>query len=307
MNDCRNPLMNYKDGRFCETHMHMVSICGIIPCGREVHTPGALTCDDEAHKNWYEQWKARFTRLSYSSVRRVIRQQRRVTNEAGDHPQENAAPQLRVHLTALGEIAGEDVAHTFRAGSIYCLQTVQWACGMPIGWGKCYSSESAPQVLAILNRIWRDHEDLRPSFIGYDDACDLLRHIVTQNPNDLWIKTTRLVVDAWHYIGHRTTDELCRRWCNPAPTNGSQPDLVVAQDDAAGTSHQTRAFNTETAEQLNAWLNGYEALLRQMTDVNYDFFVHVLFLLFAEQIEDRIEKRERQLDADFFDPMAAAI
>ena len=56
---------------------------------------------------------------------------------------------------------------------------------MPIGWGKCYKSESTPQVLDILNRIWpEDQYHLRPGFIAFDDACDLLSHIVTQNPED---------------------------------------------------------------------------------------------------------------------------
>jgi hypothetical protein len=59
--------------------------------------------------------------------------------------------------------------------------------------------------------------------------------------------------------------------CNPASLNGSQPDLVLVEADAAGTRHQTRAFNTETAEQLSSWLNGSESQLRQMSDVNYHF------------------------------------
>jgi hypothetical protein len=84
--------------------------------------------------------------------------------------------------------------HTFKAKTTYCLQTIQLACGFPIGWGKCYRSESTPQVLAILNQIWEHHPNSRPSFIAYNDACDLLRHIVTQNPNDPWL-STKFIVD----------------------------------------------------------------------------------------------------------------
>ena len=43
------------------------------------------------------------------------------------------------------------------------------------------------------------------------------------------------------------------------PSNGSQPNLVVSEPDANGCSNLTRAFNTETAEQRNARLNGVEA------------------------------------------------
>ncbi|KAJ7280149.1 hypothetical protein C8J57DRAFT_1567340 [Mycena rebaudengoi] len=178
--------------------------------------------------------------------------------------------------------------------------TVQWACGLPIGWGKCYRAESTPQVLSFLNKVWEDHPDSRPSFIGYDKACDLLRHIVTQNPNDLWIKSTKFIVDAWHYIGHRATDILCRTRCNPAPTNGSQPDLVVTEVDANGVVHQARAFNTETAEQLNSWLNGFESQLRQMTDMNFDFFIHVSMLIYGETVTKRVVSKGRELTPEFW-------
>jgi hypothetical protein len=93
------------------------------------------------------------------------------------------------------------------------LQTVQWACGFPISWGKYYRSESPLQVLAILDRIWLDHPESKPSFVAYNDACSLLRHIVTQDPHSAWLRTTKFVVDAWHYIGHRAIDILCCLWC----------------------------------------------------------------------------------------------
>jgi hypothetical protein len=149
--------------------------------------------------------------------------------------------------------------HTLHAGSTYCVETVQWACKIPIGWGKCYNFESAPQVLSVMDNIWQDHPDSRSEFISYNNACDLLRHIVTQDAQSLWLATMQLIVDAWPYVGHHATDVLCRTWCNPAPANGTQPDLVISQKDDNGRVHLTRAFNSETAEQLNAWLSGFEA------------------------------------------------
>ena len=146
--------------------------------------------------------------------------------------------------------------HTFCTQSTYCLQTVQWACSIPIGWGKCYKLESSPQVLAILDRIWEHHLDSRPSFIAYDDACDMLWHIVTQNPNSPWLATTKFVVDTWHYIRHQATDILCHLWCNPAPTNGAQPDLVLVKEDAHGMKHTARAFNMDcrTTQLMAQWV-----------------------------------------------------
>ncbi|KAJ7735904.1 hypothetical protein B0H16DRAFT_1764534 [Mycena metata] len=301
IDDCRGPLVNYKNGRFCETHLHLRDICGIVPCGRPVRTTGALTCNTQSHIDWHKQYDDRFHRLSFPGVQRVIRRQN-AEGTAGIQ-----GPSLQVQLQALGDIPGENVVHTFKAKSIYCLQTVQWACGMPIGWGKCYRSESTPQVLAILNTIWEDYPESRPSFMVYDKACDLLRHIVTQNPNDLWLRSTKFIVDAWHYIGHRATDILCRTRCNPAPTDGTQPDLVLAVEDNNGVTHQTRAFNTETAEQLNSWLNGFESQLRQMTEVNYDFFIHVLMLIYGENVEKRVVESRRELSDEFWDKVNGVV
>jgi hypothetical protein len=260
---------------------------------------GAVTCDEASHVEWHKQWMNRFKRLSYPGVRRVIRRQNAATGENNPDPNQQAngnpnanAPTLNVQLPPLQDTPGHKVVHTFRAGTIYCVQTVQWACGIPVGWGKCYKSESSPQVLSILDNIWDDHPESKPGFIAYDDACDLLRHIVTQDPTSGWLKSTKFIVDAWHYIGHRATDVLCRLWCNPAPTNGSRPDLVLTEVDDDGNSHATRAFNTETAEQLNSWLDGFEAQLSQMTDVNFNIFIHVLFLLFTELTERRIAKKD---------------
>ncbi|KAJ7128728.1 hypothetical protein C8R44DRAFT_615596 [Mycena epipterygia] len=296
---CEKPLVNFKNGRFCMDHLDMRNICGIIPCGRPIQFDGAVTCDDEAHMNWHQKYLNRFSRLSFPGVQRVIRRQAAGQNQ-GNTPQ-TTAPSLHSELPELNGTPGDSVVHTFRARTTYCLQTVQWSCGCPIGWGKCYRSESSSQVLKIIDNIWASHPESRPGFIAYDDACNLLRHLITQNPNSSWIKSTKFIVDAWHYIGHKATDVLCRIWCNPAPTNGSQPDLISVAVDDNGRTHTSRAFNTETAEQLNAWLNGYEAQLRQMSDVNYDFSVHVLMLLYKELVDKRVAKKDQGLTEEFWD------
>ncbi|KAJ7691419.1 hypothetical protein B0H17DRAFT_1133728 [Mycena rosella] len=295
---CIGPLVNFKNGRFCRDHLEMRNICGIIPCGRPA-VEGSVTCDNELHKAWHGKYLNRFSRLSFPGVQRVIRRQNHLnTNPPG---QAGQAPSLHSELPELNGTPGNEVVHTFRARRSYGLQTVQWSCGCPVGWGKCYNSESSSQVLAIIDNIWALHPESKPSFLAYDDACNLLRHIVTQNPNSPWLTSTKFIVDAWHYIGHRAVDVLCRLWCNPAPTNGSQPDLIAVKVDDNGQQHTTRAFNTETAEQFNAWLGSYEAQLRQMSDINYDFAVHTLMLLYKELVEKKVAAKDQFLTEEFWD------
>ncbi|KAK0439478.1 uncharacterized protein EV420DRAFT_1733676 [Desarmillaria tabescens] len=279
---CKNPLTNYKRGRFCKLHLEagMEDICGIH---------GTVTCADPSHQAFYRKWSHRFQRMTFPGIQRAMEEaigQDLTTTTLTQN-------QFRIQLPDLGGVTGNDVVHTFRARSIYCLQTVQWSCGMPIGWGKCYAAESPTQVHAIIDRIWDGHHEHKLAIIAYDSSCKLLRHIMTQNPNDHWLSSTKFIVDAWHYIGHKATDVLCR--------DGSQPDLVQVHEDSNGTKHLTWAFNTKTAEQFNSWLAGFESQLRQMSNINYDFYIHSLMLLYKEKVEQRIQKKERGLTQEFWD------
>ncbi|KAK6988417.1 hypothetical protein R3P38DRAFT_3332071 [Favolaschia claudopus] len=174
---CNQPLANYKNGRFCSSHLGMREICGIIPCGQPVQE-GRLTCGRQSHKDWHAKYLDRFSRLSFPGVQRVLRRQNDTATASG--------PTLHLALSDLEGTPGDQVAHTFRARTIYCLQTVQWACGCPIGWGKCYNSESSSQVLGILDKIWEEHPNSKPSILAYDDACNLLRHI-QHTTRALWL------------------------------------------------------------------------------------------------------------------------
>ena len=60
-----------------------------------------------------------------------------------------------------------------------------------------------------------------------------------------WFQTTCFVVDSYHYTNHKITDEIFRKWCNPAPTDGSAPNLVVPVIDKYGNDVLKRAFNMQ--------------------------------------------------------------
>lgn len=201
---------------------------------------------------------------------------------------------------------GQRVQHNFQAGRIYCVQILTWACGHPLAADKFYVSESESQVYQFLKKVWPDDlAHLRPDYIAYDRACFLLRHLVTSHPDNTWTAATRFIVDAFHYIGHRAQDLLCRKRCNPAPSDGSQPDLVkeIPLPGNDGRPIQQREFNTEASEQLNSWFDGFKGALNRMTKENFDFFVHcVLFLLmedwkFRTAAEERKEERREAREA----------
>lgn len=295
MATCNRSLDNYKDGRFCAAHEEALGDrCGIIPCGRpRILDRGRkfYVCDLPEHIAFFQAYQRRFGRMHYAGVQRVIRQQVRAEEEG------QPGLQLRARLPDVNGRPGNEVEHTFRPRTVYCIETIQWACGYPIAWAKLYDAEAPANVVRFLFGTWVHHPALRPSFIAYDKSCVILAHLQTTHPNSSWIDSTRFIVTPWHYIGHRADDELCRTFCNPAPANGSQPDLVLERIDDTGRTHQTRAFNMETAEQFNSWLDRYKSLLEQMSATSHDFVMHTLFFLYTEVVNKRIAKREARAAA----------
>ena len=83
-------------------------------------------------------------------------------------------------------------------------------------------------------------------------------------------------MDSYHYTNHCASDELCRKYCNPASTDGSAPNLVGQKVDKNGVVHDVREFNTQACEQLNAWLGGFESILKWMTSKNFNWLLHVM-------------------------------
>ncbi|KAJ7328071.1 hypothetical protein DFH08DRAFT_967830 [Mycena albidolilacea] len=102
-----------------------------------------------------------------------------------------------------------------------------------------------------------------------------------------------------HWLQKSISKKIIAR-CNPAPTNGSQPDSILVEEDANEAKHQTHVFNTETAEQLDSWLNGFESQLHQMLDVNYDFFIPVLMMIYAERVKKQVDTKDLGLSDEFW-------
>ena len=90
-------------------------------------------------------------------------------------------------------------------------------------------------------------QDSRPDYVCIDKACLVLRHIVAQGKLEEWQRTTRFIVDTYHYINHSPQDIMCRTWCNPNPLDGSAPNLVIPAVDKDGNPVLKRAFNTQVS------------------------------------------------------------
>jgi hypothetical protein len=172
-------------------------------------------------------------------------------------PEERNAWEPGLHRTVQPHDDDEDVIiprhNYFGAARFYCVETITAPCGVVIAWVKFDRSESPTNILNWLEKIYPTEES-RPHYICIDKACRVLRTAIANGSWDRWKKTTRFIVDSYHYINHRTLDYLCRKWCNPGPLNGSAPNLVKVAHDKNGRPYFQRAFNTQVCISINFYL-----------------------------------------------------
>src|ERR1700683_572086 len=97
-------------------------------------------------------------------------------------------------------------------------------------------AESPTHILNFLDAVYPT-PDVRPDYVCIDTGCQVLCTAISNGSWNVWKETTRFMVDSYHYINHHTNDYLCRKWCNPAPLNGSALNLVVVEHDVRGNAH----------------------------------------------------------------------
>ena len=158
----------------------------------------------------------------------------------------------------------------FSPSCFYCVETLCAPCGTVIAWAKFAKSKSPTNILNFLETVYPTEESC-PAYICIDKACLVLHTAIVNGSWDaIWKNTTRFIVDAYHYINYRMTDYLCYKWCNPAPQDGSAPNLVIVNRDDHGQLYLKQAFNTQACEQLNVWLGRFESILKRMAPSNFD-------------------------------------
>ena len=233
---CSAALTNARGGVFCETHeLAYGDKCRIRGC-EVIKIQGTQACM-EHQPNW-QRFIQQHTRENFTGARRMLHRpdeeniwQLQARNNIQPHD-EDAADNQQIH------------PNYFTVFRFYCVETICAPCGVVIAWTKFARAESPTNIVNFLTDVYPDKQ-LRPSYICIDKACLVLRTILANPDYNEWLDTTRLVVDVYHYKNHRTSDYLCRKWCNPAPLNGSAPNLVIVANDNQGRPYYKRAFNTQ--------------------------------------------------------------
>jgi hypothetical protein len=208
--------------------------CRVRDC-KGTSVPDTMACTD--HQGLWKKYKLDHSAGSLAGSKRMLnRQQENLEWNTKDkhESQPHDQPPTKVKKTK----------HFFGPATFYCVETICNPCGVVEAWAKFAKSESESNILAFINKIYPTKES-RPDYICIDKGCRLLKHIVAQGLWDEWSETTRIIVDSYHYQTHRKSDILCRQWCDPAPTDGSAPNLVIPAIASDGSTYQKRAFNTQ--------------------------------------------------------------
>ncbi|KAF8978436.1 hypothetical protein BDQ17DRAFT_1394734 [Cyathus striatus] len=249
MEGCHAEVNNYRGGVFCRYHnIQYEPKCRVKSCDTQ---KVASTEACEAHKEMWNKHKSNYSSASLSGLKRAL------------------------------QCRNENLAWLpnsyFSPNRYYCVETVCAPCGVVIAWKKFVKSESTANIMELLNMIY-PIPDSCPAYICIDKACLVLHSVLKNILYRPWLLNSRFVVDGYHYTNHKADDDLCRTFCNPAPSDGSAPNLVIIEHDRNGQPYYKRAFNTQACEQLNSWLGGFESILKRMTVSNFNWFLHAMLV-----------------------------
>ena len=272
-NNCTNDLQNARGGIYCALHENRYGgLCHMANCSN-VKVEGTQAC--EQHQQAWERFLVNHRQHALGGYRRALRR-----------PDESLPwmPRLSINVQPHDENQERQRrANNFTPPRFYCIETICAPCGVVIAWAKFAKSESPANIMSFLGKVYPTEES-RPSYVCIDKACLVLRSCVRNGNWNDWKKTTRFVVDTYHYSNHNATDQLCQKYCNPAPTDGSAPNLVITDRTASGQIYYKRAFNTQACEQLNAWLGGFEQILKRMTAGNFNWFLHTMLTYHTKHV-----------------------
>ncbi|KAF9511609.1 hypothetical protein BS47DRAFT_1346637 [Hydnum rufescens UP504] len=220
---------------FCIDHAHYDKICQVCGCSATCE-PGSRTCADSGHQVMESNFVAQ-GKAMFQLCHRL--------KQAGVHiPSDSSAdtaddPDLIPSLRA-----------TFGCCRTHNEQLLVWPCGVIL-------SQAISAVKLFCEQTFPTTPSM-PEYLFFDDACHLHR-LIWDDPH--WAYTATPADVFHHDQKHGPGDTYCQQNVNPA----GFPKLILPD----GKWH----FNTSVAEQTNAWIGGFQAMVCQMEVTYYNFFL----------------------------------
>ncbi|PBL01432.1 hypothetical protein ARMGADRAFT_1043343 [Armillaria gallica] len=265
---CRVLLATPKD-RFCPSHSDRKNKCFVAGCDQPPETINkSLACATPAHRDRELELRRCTQKGMKELIARYLRRPRSETEaEETTTPTSGDA----------GEVGRLNRKWTHNE------QLFVRPCGVIVSRCTFYNAESLTACNDFLKVTFptSKYPNCLPSFIFYDNNCQLLRHAWRQE--DTYYNKTGMVVETWHAKSHKETDEFCRQWCLPSRF----PELMrVGRDGKPGWR-----FNASSAEQANAWFGGYHPIVREMPRCRYNFYLDEMITMRNRAVVAKLEAR----------------
>ncbi|KAG2007045.1 cytochrome P450 [Coprinopsis cinerea AmutBmut pab1-1] len=262
---CQTPLDSQRD-RYCPDHRALEALCAIDDCSQPVE-PGFRTCSQQGHRRLEEKYREKGTAMFQLQDRL---QKARISTPSDSVPLDNPAnistndieldeEEALPECDGKADVGKQKLKSHFGRRWTHNEQLVMRPCGLILARGTLYGAESVASVNDILKATFPTPSST-PEHLFFDNNCKLLRHL--KATNDSHFANTAMPVDVFHFkTKHKVTDSVCQEFCNPA----AYPELI------AGPGKWL--FNSSICEQTNVWLGGFQAILRDMEGVRYNFYL----------------------------------
>ncbi|KAG8849067.1 hypothetical protein FRC20_002395 [Serendipita sp. 405] len=315
VHDCKGSLSSPKR-RYCPDHQELEGICATIGCDNPIR-PGFKTCNrpeciqvEELYKEEglaMKKFKERLERqkghisvvhdplltaaLGFTTDGQVdsVQPDDEVEVEimSGSHPEDGMdidksgkEPQARATCTGKSDGHQKRLKARFGRKRTFCEELVVLSCGIVIGRTTFYGSEAPNGVVTFWEHLFPTPQSV-PTFMWYDNNCHVKK--ILRNEPEHRLNQVALPVDVFHFkTKHKDNDKFCGEHCNPI----LWPEL---RDGDKWT------FNSSAAEQVNAWIGGFLAMVREMREENCAFFLD-------EMLRRRNEYRIGELDRKGMQP-----
>lgn len=302
---CPNEPEDFRSRKLCTKHAAERSgLCGIVACMKKAQKNSGA-CRSKTHQSLWKTFQQVHTRGSYGNHKRVQRREHGEARRGGSHKKEEwevSGAKMKSSVANPADDPEQTIPHhrqdpatsttqsettpnprtanLWQFRHLYCIETISRPCGCIVAWSKFPTSEGPSAIVDMVEGTFSEED--RPAYIVIDKACRIVDML--QGKKELrgpgawekWCETSRWKVDIFHWFNHKN-DPICEEWCNPSPNPLDDPNLrLIIEGIDDDETHYQNAFNTESAEQLNAWFGRYATQLEHMNAVKHDFLIHVM-------------------------------
>ncbi|KAI0744593.1 hypothetical protein C8Q76DRAFT_605770, partial [Earliella scabrosa] len=257
---CTERLRSPRD-RFCHLHDALNRECAITGCALPA-ADGMRTCRTAEHRAFENEKRER--------GKAIFRLKRRLQDTAACEGKPNRRKKQKSAITRRFTHNEQLIVH---------------CCGIILARATFFEAESVSNAFEFLLQTFPSSwPRAQPSFCFFDNNCSLLKHVMaSEELRSHAIANIGLPVDVFHAITkHKDSDAFCQMHCNPA----GFPELYDKSDQWV--------FNSSAAEQTNVWFGQFLAVVREMGEVNYNFFLDEMIVIHNEWQEGVLAGRGAQ-------------